>query len=123
MLLIPRQHENPVRHLQPPRRRSAVHRPARPPDPHPPRRPDHRRLRPGHPSAAPAPTANPEPKICPAARFAAAFHRRAGPDTLPVVLAGPGEVEQAMAAPVLAALPDAIDLVGRLTLPEAAACL
>ena len=28
-----------------------------------------------------------------------------------------------MAAPVLAALPDAIDLAGRLTLPEAAACL
>ena len=39
------------------------------------------------------------------------------------VLAGPGETERAMAAPLLAALPDAIDLAGRLSLPEAAACL
>jgi ADP-heptose:LPS heptosyltransferase len=39
------------------------------------------------------------------------------------VFAGPGEAERAMAAPVLAALPGAVDLVGRLTLPEAAACL
>jgi ADP-heptose:LPS heptosyltransferase len=39
------------------------------------------------------------------------------------VLAGPGPQERALAAPVLAALPDAIDLCGTLTLPEAAACL
>ena len=31
--------------------------------------------------------------------------------------------KQAMAAPLLAALPEAIDLVGRLTLPEVVACL
>src|SRR4051794_4570111 len=80
-------------------------------------------LPPGRPIIALAPTANWEPKIWPADRFAAAFHRLAGPDTLPVVLGGPGEAEQAMAAPLLAALPHAIDLVGRLTLPEAAACL
>ncbi len=36
---------------------------------------------------------------------------------------GPAPEEQARAAPVLAALPDAINLVGQLTLPEAAACL
>src|SRR4051794_7772152 len=80
-------------------------------------------LPPGRPIIALAPTANWEPKVWPAARFAAAFQCLAGPDTLPVVLGGPGEAEQAMAAPLLAALPDAIDLVGRLTLPEAAACL
>ena len=88
---------------------------------------DHQRINdllpPGRPIIALAPTANWEPKIWPAERFAAAFHRLAGPDTLPVVLGGPGEAEQAMAAPLLAALPGAIDLVGRLTLPEAAACL
>jgi ADP-heptose:LPS heptosyltransferase len=39
------------------------------------------------------------------------------------VLAGPGAEERAMAAPLLASLPGAIDLAGRLTLPEAAACL
>jgi heptosyltransferase-3 len=80
-------------------------------------------LPPGRPVIVLAPTANWEPKIWPAERFAAAFRRLAGPDTLPVVLGGPGEAEQAMAAPLLVALPDAIDLVGRLTLPEAAACL
>jgi ADP-heptose:LPS heptosyltransferase len=32
-------------------------------------------------------------------------------------------MERALAAPLLAALPDAIDLSGRLTLPEASACL
>ncbi len=39
------------------------------------------------------------------------------------VFAGPGAQERALAAPVLAALPEAIDLCGRLTLPQAAACL
>lgn len=39
------------------------------------------------------------------------------------VLGGPGEEERAMAAPVLAALPGAADLVGVLDLPEAAAVL
>jgi len=80
-------------------------------------------LGPGRPIIALAPTANWEPKVWPAERFAAVFRRLAGPDTLAVVLGGPGEAERAMAAPLLAALPEAIDLVGRLTLPEAAACL
>uniref|UniRef100_UPI0022EB7841 glycosyltransferase family 9 protein n=1 Tax=Falsiroseomonas oryzae TaxID=2766473 RepID=UPI0022EB7841 len=39
------------------------------------------------------------------------------------VLGGPGGAERAMAAPVLAALPQAVDLVGALSLPEAAAVL
>jgi heptosyltransferase-3 len=73
-----------------------------------------------------APTANWEPKVWPAERFAEAFHRLAAsliPDAKPVVLGGPGAVEQAMAAPLLAALPGAINLVGILSLPEAAAVL
>jgi ADP-heptose:LPS heptosyltransferase len=40
-----------------------------------------------------------------------------------VVLAGPGAAERALAAPVLAALAGAVDLAGRLSLTEAAACL
>lgn len=70
-----------------------------------------------------APTANWGPKVWPADRFADAFRSIATPDTVPVVLGGPGEAEHAMAAPLLAALPQAIDLVGRLTLPEVVACL
>ncbi len=70
-----------------------------------------------------APTANWAPKVWPADRFAAAFHRLAGPHTQAVVLGGPGAAEQAMAAPLLAALPGAIDLVGTLSLPEVSACL
>jgi ADP-heptose:LPS heptosyltransferase len=74
------------------------------------------------PIIALAPTANWQPKVWPPERFAAAFRHLAGPER-PVVLGGPGEAERAMAAPLLAALPEAIDLVGRLSLPEAAACL
>jgi heptosyltransferase III len=73
-----------------------------------------------------APTANWLPKVWPADRFAAAFQRLATitvGDALPVVLAGPGPEERAMAAPVLAALPGARDLVGVLSLSEAAAVL
>jgi heptosyltransferase-3 len=40
-----------------------------------------------------------------------------------VVFGGPGAVERTLAAPLLAALPEAVDLVGRLSLPEVAACL
>jgi ADP-heptose:LPS heptosyltransferase len=72
------------------------------------------------------PTANWAPKIWPVDRFAALFHAlRAGPlpDAVPAVFAGPGKEERSLAAPLLAALPDAIDLVGRLSLPEVAACL
>ena len=39
------------------------------------------------------------------------------------VMAGPGAKEAALAAPVLAALPEAVDLCGALSLPEAAAVL
>ncbi|MBN8903958.1 MAG: glycosyltransferase family 9 protein [Rhodospirillales bacterium] len=72
-----------------------------------------------------APTANWAPKTWPAERFAALLQavRQAVPDAVPAVLGGPGATERAMAAPLLDALPDAIDLVGRLTVPEAAACL
>jgi ADP-heptose:LPS heptosyltransferase len=71
------------------------------------------------------PTANWAGKIWPAERFVALFQAWAAdvPGARAVVFGGPGERERAMAAPVLAALPGAIDLVGRLTLPEAAACL
>jgi ADP-heptose:LPS heptosyltransferase len=78
------------------------------------------------PVIALGPTANWAPKTWPAERFAALFEQlRTGPlpGAVPAVLAGPGGAERAMAAPLLAALPGAIDLGGRLTLPEAAACL
>lgn len=74
-----------------------------------------------------APTANWLPKIWPADRFVALFQALAAGlppgSAIPAVIAGPGPTERAMAAPLLDALPGAIDLVGRLTLPEAAACL
>ena len=79
--------------------------------------------------AAPAlvalgPTANWPVKLWPAERFAALFGALATlPDAVPMVLGGPGGAERAMAAPLLALLPGAIDLVGALSLPEAAACL
>ena len=72
------------------------------------------------------PTANWSGKAWPAERFAALFctvRDRALPGARPVVFAGPGSAERALAAPVLAALPDAIDLTGRLSLAEASACL
>ena len=72
------------------------------------------------------PTANWAPKTWPAAEFAGLFHELSDgplPGAVAVVLAGPGTAEAAMAAPLLAALPDAIDLCGKLSLPEAAACL
>jgi ADP-heptose:LPS heptosyltransferase len=83
-------------------------------------------LLPATPVIALGPTANWAPKTWPPDRFAALFAAlRAGPlpGAIPAVFAGPGQVERAMAAPLLAALPDAIDLAGRLSLPEAAACL
>ncbi len=72
------------------------------------------------------PTANWQPKTWPAERFASLFQRLAdGPlaGAIPVVFGGPGEQEAMMAAPLLAALPSAVDLVGQLSLPEVAACL
>jgi heptosyltransferase III len=80
----------------------------------------------GAPIVVLAPTANWAPKIWPAERFVTLFQRLAAshiPGAVPAVIAGPGEFEAAMARPVLQALPRAIDLVGRLSLPEIAAFL
>jgi len=80
----------------------------------------------GRPVIGLGPTANWPPKIWPAERFAALFCAlQAGPlpGVVPAVFAGPGAEEAATAAPLLAALPDPIDLVGKLSLPQAAACL
>ena len=82
-------------------------------------------LPPGPPLIGLGPTANWSGKLWPADRFVALFHALAAriPAARAVIFAGPGPAEHAMAAPVLAALPDAIDLSGRLTLPQATACL
>lgn len=80
----------------------------------------------GRPVVGLGPTANWSQKIWPAERFATLFHElSSGPllGAIPAVFAGPGEAERAMAAPLLAALPGAIDLVGRLSVPQASACL
>jgi ADP-heptose:LPS heptosyltransferase len=80
----------------------------------------------GGPIVALGPTANWGGKIWPPERFAALFRAVAGgplPGARAAVFAGPGAQERALAAPVLAALPGAIDLAGRLELPQAAACL
>jgi heptosyltransferase III len=81
----------------------------------------------GAPLIGLGPTANWTGKVWPGERFVALFETLRGgplPGARAVVFAGPGPAETAMAAPVLAALPpDAIDLAGRLSLPEAAACL
>jgi ADP-heptose:LPS heptosyltransferase len=72
------------------------------------------------------PTANWSGKVWPADNFIALFKALAtGPlaNARAAIFAGPGDTERAMAAPVFTALPDAIDLVGTLTLPEVAACL
>ncbi|MCO6417211.1 glycosyltransferase family 9 protein [Siccirubricoccus sp. KC 17139] len=75
------------------------------------------------------PTANWAGKVWPPERFVALFEALTGPaGPLPgaraAVLGGPGAMERDMAAPVLAALGGrAVDLVGRLALPEAAAVL
>ncbi len=79
----------------------------------------------GAPIVALGPTANWAGKVWPAERFVALFHALEPllPGARAAVFAGPGDAERAMAAPVLAALPGAIDLAGGLTLAEAAACL
>ena len=71
------------------------------------------------------PTANWSGKVWPVERFAALFRQleQSMPGAVPVVFAGPGDAERDMAAPLLAALPCAVDLCGRLSLPEVAACL
>jgi lipopolysaccharide heptosyltransferase III len=73
-----------------------------------------------------APTANWSGKVWPAERFVDVFHRLAplfSRPPLPAVIAGPGEAEAAMSGPVRRALPEAIDLTGRLSLAEIAAFL
>ena len=83
-------------------------------------------LPPGRRIVALAPTANWQPKTWPPERFAALFERVAEtllPGAVPVVLGGPGAFERAMADPLLALLPSAVDLAGRLTIPQAAALL
>jgi ADP-heptose:LPS heptosyltransferase len=82
-------------------------------------------LLPSGPLIALGPTANWDGKIWPPDRFVELVEalRHDIPGAKTAIFAGPGEAERARAAPVLAALPDALDLVGRLTLPEVAACL
>ena len=70
-----------------------------------------------------APTANWLPKIWPAEKFVAAFRALSGGTAQAAIIAGPGATERATAAPLLAALPGSIDMVGCLSLPEIAACL
>ncbi len=71
------------------------------------------------------PTANWAGKVWPPDRFVALFHglQARSPGARPVIFAGPGAAEQEMAAPVLDALPGAVDLGGKLSLSEASACL
>jgi ADP-heptose:LPS heptosyltransferase len=77
------------------------------------------------PVIALGPTANWDGKIWPPERFVAVFHALASdlPGARAAVFAGPGAAEAARAAPVLAALPGALNFVGNLSLPEVAACL
>ncbi|WP_372618174.1 glycosyltransferase family 9 protein [Falsiroseomonas sp.] len=85
-------------------------------------------LLPGGPWLVLGPTANWSGKVWPAERFVAVARALTAPGgalagARLAVLGGPGEAERAMAAPVLAAFPDAVDLVGTLDLPEVAAAL
>ncbi len=85
-----------------------------------------RLLPPARPVVALGPTANSAYKVWPADRFATLFRRLAAgplPGAVPAVLAGPGKAEREGAQPLLDLLPEAIDLVGRLSLPEVAACI
>jgi len=78
------------------------------------------------PVVALAPTANWLPKTWPSERFFELFEAlREGPlpGAIAAIFAGPGDAERDMAAPLLRSLPGAIDLTGRLSVPEAAACL
>ena len=77
------------------------------------------------PVIALGPTANWDGKIWPPERFVALYRALAAqmPGARAAVFAGPGAQEAARAAPVLAALPGALNFVGNLSLPEVAACL
>lgn len=85
-------------------------------------------LMPGGPWLVLGPTANWVSKVWPAEHFVAVAQALTAPGgqlagARIAVIGGPGEAERAMAAPVLAALPGALDLVGRLQVPGAAAVL
>lgn len=82
-------------------------------------------LPPGTPIVGLGPTANWDGKIWPADRFAALFQALAArfPGARAAVFGGPGAGERALADKLLHRLPGAIDLVGQLSLPQAAACL
>jgi ADP-heptose:LPS heptosyltransferase len=79
----------------------------------------------GGPVIGLGPTANWRDKVWPADRFVALCAALAArlPGARVAVFGGAGALERSMAQPVLDALPGAIDLVGRLSLPQAAACL
>ena len=82
----------------------------------------------GRPWLVLGPTANWHRKVWPAERFAELALRLTAPDgVFPgagiAILGGPGDQERSMATPVLTALPQALDLVGKLDLPEVAAVL
>jgi len=82
----------------------------------------------GRPWLVLGPTANWHRKVWPAERFAELALRLTAPDgAFPgagiAILGGPGDQERSMATPVLTALPQALDLVGKLELPEVAAVL
>jgi ADP-heptose:LPS heptosyltransferase len=86
------------------------------------------RLLPGGPWLAIGPTANWAGKVWPPERFIAVARALTGSGgalsgARIAVLAGPGDAERAMAEPVLAALPGALDLAGRLDVPASAAVL
>jgi ADP-heptose:LPS heptosyltransferase len=80
----------------------------------------------GGPIIGIGPTANWDGKVWPPERFVQLCQQLAA-TTLPgariAIFAGPGAQEAGLAAPVQAALPDAIDLTGKLDLPQVAACL
>lgn len=82
----------------------------------------------GRPWLVLGPTANWHRKVWPAERFAELALRLTAPDGALLgagiaILGGPGDQERSMATPVLTALPQALDLVGKLDLPEVAAVL
>ena len=83
-------------------------------------------LPPGPPILALGPTANWIGKVWPAENFAEAVRRLASGKLAGARIAifgGPGEQERAQAAALFEALPDALDLVGRLSVAESAACI
>jgi heptosyltransferase III len=83
-------------------------------------------LPPGRPVIGFGATANWAPKVWAADRFAELFRRLAEgplPNAISAIFAGPGEAEREMAAPLLAALPEALDFRGNLIIPEVAACI